>query len=604
MADRYLNKANTFLNEGKSKKAENFYKKALAAAVHAPYVYGVVGKYYFDQGRYLDAAYIFESGTKSCSGGTQLFAIPWANALFRSGNAEKAGSVLRTYQMPVNAKPQLKTEVAALQRSIDFGRLIGYNKHNVKVVNLGDSVNSAEDDYFPSFSVLSNDLIFTRRSAGVNEDFFITRLDSCGVWSRSADLGFPLNSPNPEGAQIRSFNEKYMIYQKCDNRSPNGWEMGGCDLYLSYATAKGWSTPRPFGYTINTTAFEGMPALSTDETALYFVSNRPGGYGGKDIWVSYFKEGYWQVPENLGPEINTDKDEMSPVIAADNKTLFFASNGHTGFGGYDMYEAVRQADGKWTKAMNLGTPINSTDDEFCGTVTIEGNTLYFASNRAGGFGGLDLYKAELPQHLKPLPMAILYGLVTDYETESQLSKATITITDLVREKVLYTLKSNRGDGSFYATLPAGNRYGLAINHNYYKSWTDTITLSTLRVMDTLQCRLVPEGYVPNKKNIVLLTLNMKDSALLRNDSFCIAISRALKPYSGKIVGLEMNSYVGLTDTGLLHDYSKVLKECLYKIGVTEEYLTNNVWELSQNAAFPEENKQETGIVSFTLEYIE
>lgn len=603
-ADRYLSKANLFYNEKKLRKAENFYKKAIAAAPHTSYAYSVLGKYYFDQGRYLDAAYIFESGTKSCPGGTQLFAIPWAQALFRAGNAERAGAALRSYQMPANAKPQLKAEVAALQRSIDFGRLVGYNKHNVAVVNMGDSLNSADDDYCPSYSFLGNNIIFTRRSGGVNEDFYISSRDSCGDWSRAHDVGFPLNSQNPEGAQVRSFNEKYMIYQKCDNRSPNGWEMGGCDLYLSYATANGWSTPRSFGYTINTIAFEGMPALAPDESALYFVSDRPGGYGGKDIWVSYFKNGYWQVPENLGPNVNTDKDEMSPVIAADNKTLFFSSNGHTGFGGFDMYEAIRQADGKWTKAINLGTPLNSNYDDLCGTVAIEGKEMYFASNRTGGFGGLDIYKAELPQNLRPMPMGILYGQVKDHETASPLTRATVTITDLEQDKLLYNLKSNRGDGSFYATLPSGKRYGIKVESNYYKPFEEHVSLSALSIIDTVKCALLPEGYVPNKKNLALLTIDMKDTFMRGQDSFCLAISRALNPYSGKIVGLEMNSYVLVTDTGLLYDYSGLLKECLYKIGITDEYLINNVWEIQQSKADPADKAQEPGIVSFTLEYIE
>lgn len=603
-ADRYLTRANLFMGEKNLRKAEQFYKKALNAAPHSPEVYSILGKFYFDQGRYQDASYVFESGTKSCSGGTQIFAIPLANALMRSGNAEKAGIVLRGYRVSPQAKPQLKEEVAALQRSIDFGRLIGYHKYNVKVTLLGDSVNSVDDDYFPSFSGVRKDLIFTRRSNGLNEDFFISTLDSCGDWTLARDMGFPLNSPFPECAQVRSFNDKYMIYQKCDNRSPNGWEMGGCDLYLSYATAFGWSVPRPFGYTINTTAYEGMPALASDETALYFVSDREGGYGGKDIWVSYFKKGYWQVPENLGPGINTDKDELTPVIAADGKTLYFASKGHSGFGGFDMFVSRQQPDGKWAKAMNLGTPANSNYDELCGTVILRGDTMYFASNRPGGYGGLDIYTTDLPKDFRPVEMAMLCGSVKDFESGTPVTLADITV-QAPETQVVYNLRSNKGDGSFYLPLPAGKTYQVSAAQRYYNELSDTFRLYGLGAMDTLQLRMLPKGYVPNKKTIALLQLNMADSALLRQDSFCLVLNRALAAYSGKITGLELNSFVLRTDDGWLYDYSAQLKECLFKIGVTEEYITNNIWEVAKDA--PSEagtDVQPPGMVLITLEYLE
>lgn len=602
-ADRYLVKANLFLGERNLRKAEQFYKKAMQAAPHAPEVYSILGKFYFDQGRYVDASYIFESGAKSCTGGTQAFALPLANALLRAGNAEKAGVVLRSYRLSPQAKPQLKEEVQALQRSIDFGRLIGYHKYTVTVSLMGDSINSVDDDYFPSFSTVRKDLIITRRSNGLNEDFFISTLDSCGDWSKARDMGFPLNSPFPECAQVRSYNDKYMIYQKCDNRSPNGWEMGGCDLYLSYATAQGWSVPRPFGYTINTTAYEGMPALAPDETALYFVSDRPGGYGGKDIWVSHFKEGYWQVPENLGPGINTDKDEGTPVIAADAKTLYFSSRGHSGFGGFDMFVS-RLQEGKWQKAMNLGTPVNSNYDELSGTVLLSGDTMYFASNRPGGYGGLDIYTTELPKDFRPAGMTMLCGKVTDYESGEPVTHAHVNIRseDAGRE---YKLNSNKGDGSFYITLPAGKTYTIATDQRYYTDKADTVHLGFNGSMDTVQISMLPKGYVPNKKTVLLLQLDMTDSSLLHNDSFCLVLNRALSAYSGKITGLELNSFVLRTDTGWLYDNTARLKECLFKIGVTEEYITHNVWE--QSAELPpgqDADYQKPGMVLVNLEYQE
>ena len=601
-ANRFLTKAQNFYLQKNLKKAEAFFKKSLSAAPSSPEIYAVLGKFYMDQGRFADAAYIYESGARMTTDGMQRFALPLAKALHRAENYEKAGSILRSYKIPNNASDALKTEIEELKKAIDFGRVLSYHATKAEPVNLGVEVNSKFDDYFPSLSLDQRSLLFTRKNNGVDEDFFETIFDSCNVWTTARDLGFPLNSSNPEGALVRSYNGRYLIFQKCDNRTVNGWELGGCDLYLAYKKEDTWSDPRPFGYTINTTAFEGMPSLSSDDGALYFVSDRDGGFGGKDIWVSYFKDGYWQVPQNLGPSINTAQDETAPTIAADNKTLYFTSKGHPGFGGKDLFMSQRNGDSSWSKAVNLGAPINSNFDEASCAISIDGSTMYFSSNRPGGSGGMDIYQVALPEQVRPEKMRFVYGRVLDYTSKTIVPKADILLTNATTGVPYLQFKSNRGDASFYAPMQDSLRMAVEIEARNYELLTDTIFLAhSAQTVDTIDFFLFPEGYEQHHKIVSLLNLDFSDSSLFMEDSFCLMINRALLPYSGKILNLEMNVFMQMDSLQqILFDPSKKIKECLYKIGLENEHFFIKNWQGTK-----ERNERTAwGKVEFILKYLE
>jgi outer membrane protein OmpA-like peptidoglycan-associated protein len=179
-----------------------------------------------------------------------------------------------------------------------------------------------------------------------------------------------------------------------------GLGYGRYDIYRVKRTPKGWSAPINLGTNINTDFWESAPSISIDGNALYFCSNRPDGYGGIDIYVSYKNEdGYWEEAENLGPDINTEGDEQTPFIHGDNKTLFFASNGWPGYGGSDLFVSKKE-NGSWSKPINLGYPINTYDNE--GSITVQSNGVdaYIASDRADSRGGLDIYKVLLAKNTR------------------------------------------------------------------------------------------------------------------------------------------------------------------------------------------------------------
>lgn len=262
--------------------------------------------------------------------------------------------------------------------------------------NLGPGVNTNADEYLPALTVDGRTMVFTRRI--VDEDFYQSQLTASG-WSQAVRLPEPINTPDNEGAQCLSQEGRVLFFTACGREDG----AGRCDLYMCVRKGDKWSKPRNLGSPVNTGAWESQPSFSVDGRTLYFVSDRKGGYGGLDIWSTTFTGRGWSAPVNLGPNINTEGDEMSPFIHFDDRTLYFASNGHVGMGGQDLFVARRAADSSWEAPVNLGYPINTEGDETNLIVDADGRTAYFSSDRAGGYGRQDLYRFDLPEALRPLP---------------------------------------------------------------------------------------------------------------------------------------------------------------------------------------------------------
>ena len=197
--------------------------------------------------------------------------------------------------------------------AIDYDKTHPEKNYVFKPQNLGDSINTADLEYFPSLTIDGKKMIFTRRIKG-NEDFYESDLNN--GWGKAYPLPGNINSPTfNEGAQNISQDGKWLIFTGCN--FPEG--LGSCDLYISYLTKNGWSEPENLGPNVNSEFWESTPSLSPDKKDLYFSSNIPGGSGGKDIWVCHRNEkGKWEEPLNMGPEINTPGDESTPFIHSDN----------------------------------------------------------------------------------------------------------------------------------------------------------------------------------------------------------------------------------------------------------------------------------------------
>lgn len=358
------------------------------------------------------------------------------------------------------------------QKDCEFA--INALKYPVKYepVNLGEGVNSSHRDYFPSITADGNQLIFSR-NINNNEDFFISNMAD-GLWSNPMPLSQNINTVKyNEGAQSISPDGKYLFFTGCNR--PDG--LGRCDIYVCHKNGKDWGEPFNLGAPVNSSFWESQPAISPDGSTLYFVSNKPGGLGGYDIWKTTLKpDGYWSAPQNLGPEINTPYDEHTPFLHPDGKTLYFSSDGWPGMGNKDIFVS-RASNGKWSHPENMGYPINTFNEETGLIVTPDGSNGLFSSNLKGGFGDMDIYQFQIPASKRPHAISYVKGVVTDRETRNYLG-AKIQVVNLGTNKIEYSDYTSAGTGDFLAVMPIGNNYAFNVSADGYVFYSENYQLDS------------------------------------------------------------------------------------------------------------------------------
>ncbi|MDP4266216.1 MAG: OmpA family protein [Bacteroidota bacterium] len=380
-------------------------------------------------------------------------------------------------------------------------------------VNLGDSINTKYDEYLPALTADGKTLIITRREpkdpkfennvSRWSEDFFISHLVN-GSWTKTVNLGPPINTEYNEGAQCISPDGQYLFYTGCDR--PEGY--GSCDIYYSRRIGKNWSKPINMGRNFNSPNWDSQPSISSDGKTIYFVSSRSGGKGGMDIWTSTLQDdGSWGIPENLGDVINTDKDEMSPYIHPDNQTLYFCSKGHKGMGGFDLFYTRRDENGKWGVPVNLGYPINTNNDESSLIVSADGKTAYFASDKLKGKGRIDIYSFDLYEEARPQSLTYMNGIVFDKYSGKRL-EAHFELIDLKIGKTVIESSSNPGDGSFLVCLPANKNYALNVSKDGYLFYSENFSLKGIKDIKE-----------PYKKDIALQPIVVGSTVILKNIFF-------------------------------------------------------------------------------------
>lgn len=337
---------------------------------------------------------------------------------------------------------------------------------------LPPGINTPGAEYLPSFTADQSLLVYTAVRKG-QEDFYQSRyVDS--TWTPGEPIT-ALNTPRNEGAQTISADGRVMVFTACNR--PEG--QGGCDLYIAYREDSTWSKPRNMGPTINTRFWDSQPSLSANGRLLYFASNRPGGKGKNDIWITYRQaNGNWIRPVNAGAPINTNRNEQSPFIHSDGRTLYFMSDGHPGLGGFDLFLARLQADGTWQEPRNLGYPINTFSNEGALTVQRDGRYAYFSKDvrdRPQGEPVTDIFRFELPQDIRPDPVTYVQAQVRDAHTREPLpAKARLTPTG---EELAYYDDSTNANGQFLICLPIGKDYALAVEREGYLFYSDHFALA-------------------------------------------------------------------------------------------------------------------------------
>lgn len=378
-------------------------------------------------------------------------------------------------------------------------------------LRLPDGVNTTDDEYWPVLSLDGKALIFTRLTKSnsyiTNEDFYFSHLLDSG-WSVAQPIT-EINTIYNEGAQSLSADGKLLFFSSCGKNDG----LGSCDIYYSRFVNGKWEKPRNAGEPVNTSGWDSQPSFSSDYQYLYFSSDRKGGKGKKDIWRVGFK-GFdsagnikWGKTENPGDSINTPGDEISPFIHAANQNLYFASDYLPGLGGFDLF--VSKINGNnFSAPVNLGFPLNSSENEQGLFISADGNKAFFASARDKKFKH-DIYWFEPDVKIKPVPATFVKVKVVDSETFMPL-RAEISVHQREPEKQFSRTDSTDNEGIAFVSLPVGRRYSLNVakpGYLFYSQSVDFENGSNLTEPVSLEIGLksIKPGYTMDLYNIYFET---------------------------------------------------------------------------------------------------
>jgi len=334
-----------------------------------------------------------------------------------------------------------KVDMATVDRSIfecKNGKEYVANPGNFAITNIGREINSEFEDYAPVLSAKEDEIIFTtrRREDNLNpnvdidnkpfEDIFYSKKNG-GKWEFAKNIGPIVNTPYHCSDLALSKDGNTLFIYKDD---------GGGDIYYSERKDGVWGEPVPLPGIINSSFEEKSISISSDEKTLYFSSNRPGGFGGLDIYrATKDSKGEWSNVKNLGEKINTEADEDGPFINYDDVTLYFSTKGHKGMGGYDIFKTTYNPNkNDWTDPQNLGYPINTPDDDVFFSSSPDGNRAYYSSIRDDGMGYTDIYVITIPEGLNNTEPVVKAPV----ETPKDTAKTVTVVKTPVEEPVVKT----------------------------------------------------------------------------------------------------------------------------------------------------------------------
>jgi outer membrane protein OmpA-like peptidoglycan-associated protein len=429
-ADAFSLQASVYEAMRDTAHATESYRNCLRVAPEFQPMYFYYGEYLYRNKRLREAAFVL----------SQFDSVPMKKGFIAQKHA---------------ASTRLKEKAARLRVSVQTAMDDVNIAENLKIRNMGPSINTDKDEYWPGMPFSGDRFVFTRRLGGtgnavLQEDFFMSDLRDT-AWGKAYPAPGDINTPENEGTLSVKADGSALYYTRCNQ--PGG--LGSCDLYVSDLDGKGWKRGNNLGSPVNGPAWDCQPAISGDGHTLIFASSRPGGYGGKDLWVSYLSQGKWSIPKNMGPAINTRDDDDAPFLHYDGATLYFSSLGHQGFGGSDIFMSRLGTDGQWSTPENLGSGLNTPHDEFGLYIESGGKKGYFASDRPGGLGRLDIYQFLVPEKFMPKPVTYVAGLLNDVKTGLPL-KARVRVVELSSGKVVFTDSVS----DFFIPLQAGGNYAL------------------------------------------------------------------------------------------------------------------------------------------------
>jgi len=474
------------------KEALRLYRDIYANEPDNPKISYMIGKCHLSLGNINESVKYFEKSFQ-LDNYIDGINLSLGMAYHLKGNLARAVEEYEKYKSTLPKGKRDKDDVNELLEQCGYAKQLMAKPIDVTIQNMGSNINSEYPDYSPSIALDGKTIIFTSRRSdtkgkgrdnydhGYYEDIYISEYDGGNKsWNPAKGIKGRLNtefhdanmSISPDGNEI-------FVYKNVPNKTQSG------DIYVSTKGSTGkWSKPKPLPKkTINTSYFESSACLSADGNTLYFVSERKNGYGRGDIYKSArLGNGEWAEPENLGPVVNSDKDEIGVFIHPDGKTLFFGSKGHKGIGGYDIFRSVFN-DGTWSEPENLGYPINTTGDDAHFVMTTDNRIGYYASLKEDGFGEKDVYQVNFERYDvvkgEPLkketnPLAIIKGKVTDSQI-LQGVKGKIFVIDIANDEVAGSTNTDE-NGNYFIIMPGNKNYKLGFSNEKFLNKTVQINV--------------------------------------------------------------------------------------------------------------------------------
>lgn len=449
---------------------------------------------------YKKAVQFYEKAKQKDTSYFKVYNLPYSINLAGIGNFKAALEAINIF-LQIERISEKSIRSATYRKNcyefaVAYQQKNGNTSYQFNPINLGDSINTVQSEYYPSITIQDSLLVFTRRGNGIEEDFMESTLQKNNQYSKSKLIDGSINEEPRKGAISVSPDGEWMVF--AGNFSGKGF--GSFDIYISYWTKQGWSEPINLGDNVNSEFWDSGPSISPDKKAIYFSSNRSGGFGGSDLYVTYIQpNGKFGKAINMGNQFNTKGDEAAPFIHSDNQTLYFTSAGLPGYGGTDLFVARKNAFGTWGEPENLGYPINTIENEGSIAVSSDGRNAYYASDRADSRGGLDLYKFELRADIQPFKTSYVKGVVFDAKSKKGIPSS-VELIDNENAQALMKVQTDEL-GNYFITLPTGKEYSFIVNRKGYLFYNDVYDLKN-KEADSTYTKDIPLQPIEINKNII------------------------------------------------------------------------------------------------------
>ncbi|HEY0976327.1 MAG TPA: hypothetical protein VGE21_02560 [Flavobacteriales bacterium] len=389
-----------------------------------------------------------------------------ARAYHLNSDFDKADSYYNKFMTEAGPKHDLHAQAKRGTEQTANARVLVTQPKTYEISNVGQMINGEYPDFSPVLSVDGNALFYTSRrlradSSNVGiidevaglpfENIYVSYKDRQGAWQTPELLNINTATGHMATVNVAADGQTLLIYRD---------DGGDGNLYESKLVGELWSEPVLMGSDINTKAWETHGAITADGNTFYFISDRKGGTGGRDLYrVVKLPTGEWSKAQNLGPTLNTVHDEDAVFIHPNGRTLYFASKGHNSMGGFDIFTSELQDDGTWTKPENIGYPLNTVDDDVFFVTTADGRRGYFSSEKAGGYGEKDIYFVDFPQEMEAEGLTVLKGFIVPPPGTSLPPSTMLYVTDKTTGEVK-AYKPRQRDGVYVAILPPCREYNL------------------------------------------------------------------------------------------------------------------------------------------------